>query len=236
MGSKPARSETARTGRTRVAPEGRALVAVAAALAAPALLAALVVDSWTVWIVAGGLAALTASLAFFFRDPVRTGPRGEALVLSAADGLVLGTAEVEAAPYLEGPALRVSVFLSLLDVHVNWIPVSGRVEWREDRSGGFQPAWRESASSGNASVALGIRRDDGRRVVVRQVVGLVARRIVNHAHEGDRVEQGERMGMMRFGSRVDIFLPPDAEVMAARGDRAIGGTTVLARLGPPEDE
>jgi phosphatidylserine decarboxylase len=216
----------------RLAPEGRGLVAAATALAVPALIAALVVDRWLVWVAAGVLAGLALCTALFFRDPVRTGPRGEDLVLSAADGQVLGAAEVQAVPYLEGPALRVSVFLSLLDVHVNWCPVSGRVEWREVRSGGYEPAWRESASEGNASVSLGICRDDGRRIVVRQVVGFVARRIVNHAREGDYVEQGERIGIMRFGSRVDIFLPPDAEVVAERGDHAVGGKTVLARLGP----
>jgi phosphatidylserine decarboxylase len=233
MESEGARPVAGGSSRTRIAPEGRALVAVALALAVPALLAALVVDAWPAWVLAGGLAALAASLAFFFRDPARAGARGEDLVLSAADGLVLETTDVDAAPYLDGPALRVSVFLSLLDVHVNWFPVSGRVEWREDRRGGFEPAWRESASAHNASVALGILREDGRKVVVRQVVGLVARRIVNHAREGDRVEQGGRMGIMRFGSRVDIFLPRDAEVVARKGDRAVGGETVLARLGPP---
>lgn len=236
MESKGARSEAARSGRTRLAPEGRALVAVAGALAVPVVLAALVVDAWLVWIAAGGLTALAAAMAFFFRDPVRTGPRGADLVLSGADGLVLETARVDTAPYLDGPALRVSVFLSLLDVHVNWFPVSGWVEWREERSGGFEPAWRESASTGNASVALGIRRNDGRKVVVRQVVGLVARRIVNHAREGEQVEQGGRMGIMRFGSRVDIFLPLDAQVLVRKGERAVGGTTVLARLGPPVRE
>jgi len=104
------------------------------------------------------------------------------------------------------------------------------VEWREDRAGGFEPAWRESASHGNASVALGIRREDGRRIVVRQVVGLVARRIVNHAHEGDQAVQGARMGIIRFGSRVDVFLPRGARIRVARGERAVGGVTVLAEL------
>lgn len=234
MAAKRGSSEGRRSGGMRLAPEGRALVVLATAIALPALAVAGVVDHWIAWVVAGGLAALAGSIAFFFRDPVRTGPRGEDVVLSAADGLVLGATPIDVAPYLDGPALRVSVFLSLLDVHVNWVPVSGVVEWREERAGGFEPAWRASAAEGNASVALGIRRDDGRRVVVRQVVGLVARRIVNHVREGDRVEQGDRMGIMKFGSRVDIFLPREAEIVAARGDRAIGGQTVLARLGPRE--
>lgn len=222
--------------RSRLAPEGLPFVAAAGVLAAAGIVVAAVWDRWPVWAIAGLLAALALFTAFFFRDPARTGPRGEDLVLSAADGLVLGTEPVDDSPYLGGPGLRVSVFLSLLDVHVNRYPVSGRVEWREERGGGFEPAWRAGAALHNASVTLGVRREDGRRVAVRQVVGLVARRIVNRAREGDAVEQGERMGMMRFGSRLDLFLPPDAEVRVRKGDRAVGGVTVMARLAPPDGE
>ncbi|HKK26955.1 MAG TPA: phosphatidylserine decarboxylase [Gemmatimonadota bacterium] len=219
--------------RSRLAPEGLPFVAAAAFLAAAGIVAAAVWDRWPVWAGAGLLTALALLTVFFFRDPARTGPRGDDLVVAAADGLVLGTEPVDHPPYLGGPGLRVSVFLSLLDVHVNRYPVSGRVEWREERGGGFEPAWRASAALHNASVTLGIRREDGRRVAVRQVVGLVARRIVSRAREGDAVEQGARMGVMRFGSRLDLFLPPDAEVRVRKGDRAVGGVTVMARLGPP---
>lgn len=216
--------------RSRLAPEGAPFVAASLSLAVPGVAAAALLDRWPVWAGAGLLVGLAGFTAWFFRDPARSGPRGREVVLSAADGLVLGTERVDRAPYLDGPALRVSVFLSLLDVHVNRCPISGRVEWREDRGGGFEPAWRSSAARHNASVTLGVRREDGRRVAVRQVVGLVARRIVNPAHEGDRVEQGARMGMMRFGSRLDLFLPEDAQVLVERGDRATGGVTVVARL------
>jgi len=205
-------------------------VAGALALAIPGAVAALLLDRWIVWAGAGVLAGLAASTVAFFRDPAREGPRGPELVLAGADGRVLGTERVERAPYLDAPGLRVSVFLSLLDVHVNRHPISGSVEWREERSGGCEPAWRPSAARHNASITLGVRRDDGRGVAVRQVVGLVARRLVNHAREGDRVEQGARMGVMRFGSRLDLFLPEDAEVLVERGDRTTAGVTVIARL------
>lgn len=218
--------------RSRLAPEGLPFVAAAALLAAAGIVAAAVWDRWPAWVGAGLLAALALLTVFFFRDPARTGPRGEDLVLASADGVVLGAESVEAPPFLAGPGVRVSVFLSLLDVHVNRYPVSGRVEWREDRGGGFEPAWRDAAALHNASVTLGIRREDGRRVAVRQVVGLVARRIVTRAREGDAVEQGARMGVMRFGSRLDLFLPADAEVRVRKGDRAVAGVTVMARLGP----
>lgn len=229
------KSATRRTGheeRSRLAPEGLPILVATVVLAVAGVVAAVLLDHWAVWGVAGVLVGLALSTAWFFRDPARPGPRGEDIVLSAADGLVLGSKRVDEAPYLDGAAVRVSVFLSLLDVHVNRFPVSGRVEWREDRAGRFEPAWRESASRSNASVTIGLRREDGRRVAVRQIVGLVARRIVNPAAQGDDAEQGARMGMIRFGSRVDLFLPPDAEVVVDRGDRAAGGVTVIARLGP----
>lgn len=221
------------TERSRLAPEGRLFVLAGSLVAAGLLVRAVLGRAGPLaWILAGAAAALAGFMAFFFRDPARSGPRDPALVVAPADGRLLGSVEVEETEYLRGPALRVSIFMSLLDVHVNRFPVSGRVEWRARHSGGFAPAWRDSAASGNERLSLGIRREDGRRVLVRQVTGLVARRIVNRAEEGDRVRQGERMGLIRFGSRVDVFLPRDAELIARGGDRALGGVTVLARLGP----
>lgn len=213
-----------------IAREGRPFVLL---FALPALLAgglAVVTDHAIAWSAAAALTLLTALVAFFFRDPERSGPRGEELVLSAGDGRVIRIDTVEEPTYLKGPARRVAVFLSLLDVHVNRYPVGGVIEHREERPGGYEAAFRGTAEETNAHLGVGIRTGNGRRVLVRQITGLVARRIVNHGVVGERVEQGARMGLIRFGSRVDVFLPVAAEVLVAPGARAVGGVTVLARL------
>ncbi len=130
---------------------------------------------------------------------------------------------------MQARALRVSIFLSLFDVHVNRYPVSGAVELREYEAGRFEPAWRSSASSANERSSTGIQAQ-GFPVLVRQIAGLAAKRIITYAKVGDRVRQGERMGLIRFGSRVDVYLPADAAPDVRLGQRARGGVTILARL------
>nr|NIQ27533.1 phosphatidylserine decarboxylase family protein [Gammaproteobacteria bacterium] len=131
--------------------------------------------------------------------------------------------------YLHGQALRISIFLSLFDVHVNRYPVSGAVELREYEPGRFEPAWRSSASASNERSSTGIHTVRF-PVLVRQIAGLAAKRIVTYAQVGDHVRQGERMGLIRFGSRVDVYLPATANVDVRVGKRAVGGVTILARL------
>lgn len=215
--------------RVPVAREGYPFIA-AAAIPAAVLWGALALRGGTpLWMLATAVTALALALAAFFRDPERHGPRGPELILSPADGRVIDIAVTEEDSYLHGEALRVSIFLSLLDVHVNRYPVSGDVTHRSHEPGRFEPAWRSSASHSNERASTGIQ-GNGHAILVRQIAGLAAKRVVNYARLGDRVLQGQRMGIIRFGSRVDVYLPRSATLNVSLGQRAKGGITVIARL------
>jgi phosphatidylserine decarboxylase len=163
----------------------------------------------------------------FFRDPVRSGPRGDRLVLAPADGRVVSVTTVDDADADGGRALRVAIFMNVFNVHVNRHPVDGTVVLRRYRPGLFLNASLDKASEGNERMTLGIRTDRG-TVVVRQIAGLIARRIVTDPGVGEGVRQGERLGLIRFGSRVDTLLPPGAQARVAPGDRTYAGLTVIA--------
>lgn len=215
--------------RIPVAREGYPLIAGAAIPAAIALAAASLRGSTVLWALAAGLSVLALSIIAFFRDPERHGPKGRDLILAPADGKVIEITPAEETSYLKGEALRVSIFLSLFDVHINRYPVSGSVEHRAHEQGRFEPAWRSSASHSNERTTTGIAFDGG-SLLVNQIAGLAAKRIVNYAEIGDDVEQGERMGLIRFGSRVDVYMPKNVELNVELGQRAAGGVTILARL------
>jgi phosphatidylserine decarboxylase len=166
-------------------------------------------------------------LPLFFRDPARAGPRGEHLVIAPADGRVVSVAPVDEPELIGGPARRISIFMNVLDVHVNRYPVSGTVVSRVYRAGKFVNASFDKASLDNEQMSLGIRGPHG-PVLVRQIAGLVARRIVTDGRPGDAATQGERLGLIRFGSRVDTILPPDAVPRVRVGQRATAGVTVIA--------
>lgn len=183
----------------------------------------------------GALAGLgTLATAAFFREPKRVPPQREGLVIAAADGLVSLIEEASPPPELglpEQPRTRVSVFLSVFDVHVQRAPASGKVERVAYRPGKFVSADLDKASEDNERNSLLLRTDDGRELVVVQIAGLVARRILCQVGEGDRVEAGSTYGLIRFGSRVDVYLPPGSRVLVSKGQRTIGGETPLAELG-----
>jgi phosphatidylserine decarboxylase len=177
---------------------------------------------------AASLAVLGGFFAYFFRDPDRQVPQGDDLVVSPADGrvMVAGPAEEGTAP--PGRWAQVTIFLSPLDVHINRSPVAGRVTRIEYRPGRFLPAYDARASE-NERNEIWVDAA-GTTVVFRQVVGILARRIVCRIAEGQRIGLGERMGLMKFGSRMDVFLPPDVELQVHTGEVVTGGETVLARL------
>jgi phosphatidylserine decarboxylase len=181
--------------------------------------------------VVGALA--TAATAAFFREPRRVPPPRAGVVLAAADGTVAVVSEGPPPPELglpPDPVPRVSVFLSVLDVHVQRIPVDGRVLAVEYRPGTFLSADLDKASEDNERNALLLETTGGDRVGVVQIAGLLARRIVCDVHPGNEVAAGETYGLIRFGSRVDTYLPPGSRVAVAVGQRTIGGETVLAEL------
>lgn len=165
---------------------------------------------------------LSVFVAWFFRDPERSVPEGEELILSPADGRVI---EVRSRP--EG-GNKIGIFLSIFDVHVNRLPVSGRVAAVEYRKGRFLAAWKTIASDENERCGV-LLESGGESVRVVQVAGLVARRIICRLQPGETVRRGERYGLIRFGSRVDIYLPAGAEVTATVGDKVKGGSDVIAR-------
>ncbi len=215
--------------RLPLAREGLPFILSTALPAIVLLDAAVLLGGPFLWTVALIISVLALCVLAFFRDPERHGPIGQDLVLAPADGKVIEVCTVEEPSYLHGQALRISIFLSLFDVHVNRYPVSGAVELREYEPGRFEPAWRRSASASNERSSTGIHTLRF-PVLVRQIAGLAAKRIVTYAEVGDQVRQGERMGLIRFGSRVDVYLPATANVEVRVGKRAVGGVTILARL------
>jgi phosphatidylserine decarboxylase len=179
---------------------------------------------------AASFAVLGGFLTYFFRDPERQVPQDADLVVSPADGRVMcaGLSDGQWAP--PGEWKQITIFLSPMDVHINRTPVSGRVTRIHYRPGTFLPAYDESSNDNELNEVW--LDHDGREVVFRQVVGMLARRIVCRVSVGDELERGDRVGLMKFGSRMDVFLPTDAQLQVSVGDRVVGGETVLATLGP----
>jgi len=213
----------------RLAREGYPFVTIALLLCAAA---------WTLaarngGLVLGGLAVLFSLLAlfvlWFFRNPTPRLPGDGAIVVAPGQGRVIDIREIEEPSFLQSTARRITIFLSVFDVHVQRAPVSGRVEHRSYKPGKYLVAWLEKASEDNEQASLGITTPHG-RVLVRQIAGLVARRIITDPVEGDAVERGQRIGLIRFGSRVDLFVPLEWEVTCGVGDRVRVGATPLARL------
>jgi phosphatidylserine decarboxylase len=178
---------------------------------------------------AAPFAALGGFMAYFFRDPERQVPQDPDVVVSPADGRVMiaGPSDGRWAP--PGSWKQVTIFLSPLDVHINRTPVSGRVTRVDYRRGKFLPAY-DQGSNDNELNEVWVEHN-GRPIVFRQVVGILARRIVCRIREGQELERGERVGLMRFGSRMDVFMPEDATLQVGVGDYVIGGETILATLG-----
>ncbi len=203
----------------RIAPEGRPFI-IGAWLLLPALFllspwAAAVWLPVAIWVVA------------FFRDPVREGPRGDRLVIAPADGMVVSVVSVDEPVYLQGRATRISIFMNVFNVHVNRYPATGTIGYRHYNKGSFGHAGTEKASLKNEQSTVGMETVRG-KLLLRQIAGLVARRIVTDHQPGTRVEQGERMGLIRFGSRVDVFVPTELKVLVHAGDRTRAGQTVVA--------
>jgi len=192
--------------------------------AAPLLVGIIAVVMHWNWL-GGVLIFLGFFVLFFFRDPERKSPPDPNSIVSPADGRIM---EIVEESRNAKPGLRISVFLSIFDVHVNRSPVSGRITAIEYRTGKFYAAMRGRASAENEQNAFYVQSDRG-EVVFKQIAGWVARRIVCWKSVGDSVIRGERVGMIRFGSRMDIWLPEDVEILVRTGQHVAGGTSVLAR-------
>lgn len=213
-------------------PEGRKYVLIAATVA---LLSLFVWDVAT-WPLIG----LTVWVALFFRDPVRVTPQGDDLILAPADGLVTLIERVPLPLELRGeqglgdaPLVRISVFMSVFDVHINRTPIGGTIRQVIYISGKFLNADLDKASEENERQHIIVEDRDGRRIGFTQIAGLVARRIVSFVKPGDIVVAGQRIGLIRFGSRVDVYLPDDMVPQVVAGQRSVAGETVLARRNAP---
>ncbi len=168
---------------------------------------------------------------FFFRNPNRTGKAAAGELICPADGQVLSVREVEHDDYIGGPALKISIFLSLFNVHVNRSPIAARVEFVRYQEGRFLPAFKNHASEVNERNYVGlVSLEKEKKILLCQVTGFVARRVVCWAKAGDLLEQGERFGLMKFGSCIELTLPRDTEVYVETGMKVKGGTTLLGRL------
>lgn len=194
-----------------------------------ALVAAVLLGWWGGWWAAAPCLLLAALFLFFFRDPDRQVAAPATAVLAPADGRVMiaGTTTGHAVP--PGAWQQISIFLSPMDVHVNRIPVSGRVTRVRYHPGGFLPAYRAEAGDLNEFTEVWVDHD-GQAIVFRQIVGILARRVVCRAREGDAVKAGQRFGIMKFGSRMDVFVPATARLTVRPDDRVLGGVTTIAML------
>lgn len=213
----------------KVAREGLLFIGIGVAAAIGALALAWNYATIPLWIAAMVLIALAVWMVYFFRDPERAGDRGEHVVVSPADGKVVQIVEVDEPAFVRGRALRISIFMNVFNVHVNRYPVSGHVAYVHYNEGKFLNAASDKASLENEQMSIGIESTRG-RVLVRQIAGLIARRIVNYAKVGVQAEQGTRMGIIRFGSRVDVFVPPSSKVRVKLGDVPLAGVTVLSEF------
>jgi phosphatidylserine decarboxylase len=172
----------------------------------------------------------TLAITVFFRDPERHPPSGKGLIVSPADGKVVSISEVKDGSFFSAPATRLSIFLSPLDVHINRSPVAGVVEEIKYQTGRFLAAYKDDASEGNEQNALRFLDEEGHKLGVVQVAGVVARRIICRARPGDKLSRGERFGLIMFGSRTDTYLPRGCKVEVSEGQRVKGGETIIARF------
>ena len=196
---------------------------------AGAVVVSMVVTAVWGWAWASPLWLISLFVLQFFRDPPRIAPEGEGLVLSPADGRVVAVEETDD-PWLQRRALKISVFMNVFNVHSNRAPVDGEVKGQWYHAGKFVNADLDKASTENERNALWFQTPDGKDVACVQVAGLIARRILCYAKLGDRFARGQRYGFIRFGSRVDVYLPTDAKPRVAIGDKVYASSNVLAQL------
>ena len=176
------------------------------------------------------MGSLTLFTTWFFRNPVRTIPQGKSLIVSPGDGTVVAVEEEFEHRFLKEPSIRISIFLNVFNVHINRMPAEGIVQDVVYAPGQFRAAYQPEATANNEQNALMLRRSDGKKILCVQIAGLIARRIVCWVVPGEQVEKGERFGLIRFGSRMDVYLPLDSAIQVKVGAKVKGGSSILAEL------
>lgn len=192
--------------------------------------------AWLMYTTYPLLIALCGLILYFFRDPDRISPDGDNLVLSPADGRVVLIQKTEEPEYVKEPVTQISIFLSPLDVHVNRNPVSGLLEYVQYYPGKYLMAWEDHASEENERAHFGVKQASGTKIMFKQITGFLARRIQYHISEGDDLRAGNRFGIMKFGSRMDILLPSNTKINVAVGDRTTAGESVIAEILPDSNQ
>lgn len=213
-----------------IAREGWLLIAVGLVLTIVAIWIADRWDSRLAFLVSLLVAILTLFTAFFFRDPERSVVREPNVLLAPADGTVVAVETLAGYPGLIGEVIQISIFLSVLDVHINRVPTTGRIDYVKYVPGRFMAAFKGKASQENEHTEIGLTTEYGRKLVFKQIAGLIARRIVCRLKGGEAVEAGERFGMIRFGSRVDLLVPADSRLHVKMGDKVHGGKTIIGYM------
>lgn len=194
------------------------------------VLAGLYINHWIAYLIYAIALLLVIFIFFFFRDPDRVTPEDDSLIISPADGKVVMVKEVEEDIYIKGKATQISIFLSPMNVHINRVPASGTIEYVKYHPGVYLMAWDERASSMNERADFGLKLNSGLKIFFRQITGFLARRIVYSITETDRVKAGSRFGMMKFGSRMDVLVPEEVQVMVREGDHTVAGESILGKI------
>jgi len=214
-----------------IAKEGYSVVIYSCILALILVGIGYVVGSWFAYLFYGLAVFSVLFTLYFFRDPKRTPPQGaEKKLISPADGKVILLQKMEYHDFIGGPCTQLSIFLSPLNVHVNYVPVTGKIEYARYFPGEYLVAWHEKASELNERSEFGVIHPSGTKVYFRQITGYIARRIVYDLEEGQQVYAGQRFGMMKFGSRMDILVPPSVTLHVKPGDRTVAGESVIGDI------
>lgn len=213
-----------------IARDGWPLILIGFAASLAAILAASSWPSVILVVIATLVCLLTLLLVYFFRDPERHAQVTPGIILAPADGKVVAVNHGQSHTFVGQDAIQVSIFLSVFDVHVNRVPSSGSVSYVSYVPGKFMAAFVDKASTDNEQTEIGMDTDVGRPLVFKQIAGLIARRIICRLESGQAVQAGQRMGIIKFGSRADILMPRDTDVVVAKGDRVFGGQTVIGHL------
>jgi len=212
-----------------IAREGWPVIIVTALLAIVLFVVYTFTDSAVFYVLFWVMTALVIFHFFFFRDPDRATPQGDNLIVAPADGTIVKIEEVEEPDYFQGKVQKVSIFLSVFNVHVNRFPVGGKVDLVDYKKGRFVAAFADDASHANEQSVIGINSPRG-KVLFKQIAGLIARRIIYKVEQGDSVEGGARFGMIRYGSRVDMFFPLDVKLHVQLKDKVRCGSTVIGEF------
>jgi len=216
---------------TTIAKGGYSVIARGLIIAVAVCVGAYFSHAWWQYLLYGWAAVLVGLLVMFFRDPERRIPdNNDKLIIAPADGEIVSIKTVDEPIYIEGEATQISIFLSMFDVHVNRLPASGTIEYVKYHPGAYLMARHHAASAINERADFGLRHASGVKVFFRQITGFLARRIVYDLKEGAPVEAGRRFGMMKFGSRMDVLVPPGVDLHIKEGERTVAGETILGHI------